>query len=243
MEVFTVGELYFRILAEPNPQCGGQRAWRLKELAERASALSGRPHLANNISGHLRNSLRRREEVQSVREAGERDAVWSLTPKARLRKLRAAAAFAQLHSLRHLPPRSRARPRARRRASSVRRRWACCAIRPCRCPASRCRRRRWQMLCRLQGTAQQRCWLPRRRRSARRAGARCARCARSAVRAPRRTLRLLWRRLDQCRRTYFERQCADDTSPLSAFRVPCVMRARPAARSCSLCVWGHLITP
>jgi hypothetical protein len=218
MKVFTVGELYFRILAEPNEQRAGRRAWRLKELAERATALSGRQHVANNISGHLRTGLRKRGEAHSVNEGGH--VVWSLTEKARsherMHALRICGCGAADTLCARLTCRLALAPPPPRRACSTQRSWAFCATRPCRCPASHCRRRWWQMLRRLHGRVQQRCWLPRRRRSARHVRAHCVRLARYAVRAP----RLPWR-LYQCRRTYFERQCADDTSCLgNAFQLP-----------------------
>lgn len=72
--------LYFRVLAEPNPNEEGRREWRAREVAERALALSGRTQLLSAVSTTLRISLEKTGLAERVRnDASGRGAVWALT--------------------------------------------------------------------------------------------------------------------------------------------------------------------
>ena len=76
--------LYFRVLAEPNPAREGERKWRIGELAQRASALSGRTHQTENVAGTVRSSLQKRKFAVAENN-GRKCTLWSLTEEARLR--------------------------------------------------------------------------------------------------------------------------------------------------------------
>jgi hypothetical protein len=79
--------LYFRVLGEPNPERGGERRWRLTELARRAAALSGREQTTAVVSGSLHTCLQKKGLVHTV-AGGRRCTLWCLTEKARAAAVR-----------------------------------------------------------------------------------------------------------------------------------------------------------
>jgi hypothetical protein len=86
MERMTAVFLYFRVLAEPNPAREGRREWRVKEIAQRASALAGRPHPPGKVSTTLANCFKNKGYAHKL--PGPITAVWCLTEEARVRPAR-----------------------------------------------------------------------------------------------------------------------------------------------------------
>ena len=134
-EPATSGQwLYFRVLAEPNPDRGGLRAWRLHELARRATQLSRREHTTSVVTGSLYTCLKKKGLVETYSN-GRRCTLWRLTAKVRRRSRRREA-----HLAGRRWPADFGLLRASSRGWSTRRRRACCATLP---PTYRpCRRRR-----------------------------------------------------------------------------------------------------
>jgi hypothetical protein len=109
--------LYFTVLAQPNPLREGRREWRVKEIMERAVALTGRPHSAAKVCSGINTCLRRRGHAEVVPGLAATRAVWRLTEEVRTARETAAASFcaAALTSKPGCvptPPRACATPRA-----------------------------------------------------------------------------------------------------------------------------------
>ena len=94
-EPATSGQwLYFRVLAEPNPDRGGLRVWRLHELARRATQLSRREHTTSVVTGSLYTCLKKKGLAEAYSD-GRRCTLWRLTAKVRRRSRRRDTHLAQ----------------------------------------------------------------------------------------------------------------------------------------------------
>ncbi len=84
--------LYLRVLAEPNPHREGHREWLVKDIMERAAAISGRPHSASKVCATLTQCLERRGHAVTLPQVSTQKRVWCLTeevrPRARERRTR-----------------------------------------------------------------------------------------------------------------------------------------------------------
>ena len=84
VQTSTTGQwLNFRVLAEPNPARGGERHWRLNELARRAALITHKEHTTSVVTGSLYLSLKKKGLAEPFK-GGRNTTLWRLTAKARL---------------------------------------------------------------------------------------------------------------------------------------------------------------
>jgi len=74
--------VYLQVLGMPNPAQGGQRRWRLSEMATRSTALAGKVITRDTVSAGMRRVFKARD-LATVIQTGKQTSHWQLTETAR----------------------------------------------------------------------------------------------------------------------------------------------------------------
>ena len=77
-------QLVFRVLSEPNPECHGERHWRMPEVAARATLLRGATFTREAAGAALHKALVPQGLARAFADSGRHCTLWCLTDEARL---------------------------------------------------------------------------------------------------------------------------------------------------------------